>query len=87
MPSDVSRYFIEITNIRVECLQDISEEDCFKEGILKNGLCYFNHIRVHSFLTPKDAFCDLINSICGKNTWESNPYVMVLDYKLIYKFV
>lgn len=38
MPEKYARYFIRITNKRQEHLQDITEEDCFKEGILKDCL-------------------------------------------------
>lgn len=80
---------IKITNIRVERLQDISDEDCMREGIRDyedyvffenfssrgyNNVCYYSFLR--------DAFADLINRISGKGTWESNPYVWAYDFEL-----
>lgn len=81
---------IRITNIRVERLQDISEEDCMKEGIWRDenvgleGTTYWYHGLVNSsFRTPQEAYASLIDRISGKGTWASNPYVFVYDFKLI----
>lgn len=90
MPEIAARYFIKITNVRAERLQDISEEDCIKEGIEEYpfGWIYFNHKKklsggMQSFSTPIGAYSSLIDSINGKGTWESNPWVWVYDYELI----
>ena len=81
---------IRITNIRVERLQDISEEDCLKEGIWRDdnvgleGTTYWYHgLANSSFRTPQEAYASLIDSISGKGTWASNPYVFVYDFELI----
>lgn len=81
---------IRITNIRVERLQDISEEDCMKEGIWRDdnvgleGTTYWYHGLVNSsFRTPQEAYASLIDSISGKGTWASNPYVFVYEFELI----
>ena len=81
---------IRITNIRVERLQDISEEDCLKEGIWRDdnvgleGTTYWYHGLVNSsFRTPQEAYASLIDSISGKGTWASNPYVFVYEFELI----
>ena len=81
---------IRITNIRVERLQDISEEDCLKEGIWRDdnvgleGTTYWYHgLANSSFRTPQAAYASLIDSISGKGTWASNPYVFVYDFELI----
>ncbi|MFW5611160.1 MAG: hypothetical protein ACOCNR_09355 [Prevotella pectinovora] len=81
---------IRITNIRVERLQDISEEDCMKEGIWSDdnvgleGTTYWYHgLANSSFRTPQEAYASLIDRISGKGTWESNPYVFVYDFELI----
>ena len=78
-----ARYYIEITAVRAERLQDISEEDCLKEGIeLYNN--YDGTYGGHSAPTaPKEAYAALINSINGKGTWEKNPFVWVYDFRLI----
>ena len=81
---------IRITNVRVERLQDISDEDCLKEGIWRDdnvgleGTTYWYHgLANSSFRTPQEAYASLIDSISGKGTWASNPYVFVYDFELI----
>ena len=88
--ADILTRHIRITNIRIERLQDISEEDCLKEGIWRDdnvgleGTTYWYHGLVNSsFRTPQAAYASLIDSISGKGTWASNPYVFVYDFELI----
>lgn len=84
--ADLMPHRIRITNIRVERLQDISEEDCIAEGIWKahnvglEGVTYWSN---SSFRTAKDAYASLINRISGKGTWENNPWVFVYDFELV----
>ena len=88
--ADLMPHRIRITNIRVERLQDISEEDCIAEGILKahnvrlEGVTYWYYgLANSSFRTPQQAYASLIDRISGKGTWESNPWVFVYDFELI----
>lgn len=92
---------IKITNIRVEHLQDISEEDCLKEGFEKINvnegfgnmsshweylLTYYDKLGRSLQLGSRyhtEAYAFLIEKICGKGTWESNPWVFVYDFELI----
>ena len=83
---------IRITAVRVERLQDISDEDCLKEGIAPMivGCEYyvFSFIdkekgRFLDYKTPREAYAALIDKVSGKGTWESNPYVFVYDFELI----
>lgn len=80
---------IKILGVRAERLQDISNEDCIKEGIEEernwgNGTEWFTYCNgTHSFDTPREAYKALINSIDGKDTWDNNPWVWVYDYELI----
>ena len=82
---------IRITNVRVERLQDISEEDCLNEGIsissppLQYMAGYWtDHTdRFKTFDTPREAFHHLIDKTCGRGTWQSNPYVFVYEFELI----
>lgn len=82
---------IEITNIKVERLQDISDEDCLKEGLIKKphpfvreaGWVYCMPNDSMNYVYPTQCFADLIDKVCGSGTWESNPYVFAYSFKLI----
>ena len=83
---------IRITNVQLQKLQDISDEDCLKEGIIK-GRCGSEHTHfmdayyvpndIQPYCTPREAFAFLIDKVSGKGTWGSNPYVWVYDFELI----
>lgn len=79
-----SRITLKITNIRVERLQEITDEDCVFEGISHDTTI----ITVHEFeelntmTTTRFAFKYLWNSIYKKNQpWESNPWVWVIEFE------
>lgn len=85
--ADLMPHRIKITNIRVERLQDISPEDCLKEGIYKICDFYgFNDIKKDDwghYNTPRESYAALIDKTCGRGTWQSNPYVFVYDFELV----
>lgn len=70
MPRKASRITLEITNIRVERLNDIRDEDAYAEGIQPQ--CR----------TPKEAFAVLWNQIYG--SWDKNPWVWVIEFKVVH---
>lgn len=90
---------IRITNVRVERLQDISDEDCAREGIYKDNPrpgFYFNGyafevskdqhgdvLAARWFKTPREAFAALIDKVSGKGTWASNPWVYAYEFELV----
>ncbi|MEJ5067838.1 hypothetical protein WH292_08120 [Enterobacter sp. MYb186] len=90
MPRWASRILLEITDVRVERLNSISEEDCWAEGIeavdglfenteiidmaLKIGCC---------FEDSKPMFALLWQSIYGEESWQANPWVWVIEFKRI----
>lgn len=79
MPRWASRLTLEITEVRVERLQDISEEDALAEGIRTWAAAYCSP-DVWDIWTPQEAYARLWDSINGtKAAWESNPYVWVLS--------
>lgn len=88
--ADLMPYRIRITGMRLERLQDISDEDCLKEGIEELSTCStadgkaytFNGVN-ESYMTPREAFARLINEVSKKGTWEANPYVFVYDFESI----
>lgn len=90
--ADLMPHHIKITGIKVERLQDISDEDCLKEGIIK-GKCgsesthfmdaYYVPKEKQPYCTPRDAFAALIDKVLGKGVFQSNPYVFCYEFKLI----
>lgn len=87
-------YRIRITDIGLQKLQDISDEDCLKEGIVKwtkDGKVFKYDLdgRFEIFRwsempkEPKKTFSVLIDAIAGKGTWEKNPYVFVYEFELV----
>lgn len=82
---------IRITNVRIERLQDISDDDCLNEGIEFDGkaqsfYCGFNastNSKIWLGSTPRDAYASLIDKVSGKGTWKRNPYVFVYEFELV----
>ena len=91
--ADLMRHHIRITNVRVERLQDISEDDCIAEGVIESVVMGTNGSLSEYFVegpkhmcygkTPREAYAVLIDRISGKGTWLSNPYVFVYDFELV----
>lgn len=90
--ADLMPHQIRITDIKVERLQSISDEDCLREGVLHsdkyampygitevtapNGVFFY-------YSSPREAFAALIDKISGKGTWASNPFVFAYSFELI----
>lgn len=86
------KHHIKITNIKVERLQDISDGDCLKEGIIH---AYTDNDGIKIYHTPhtkrgflstdvaQQAFAFLIDKVSGKGTWERNPFVFAYEFKLV----
>lgn len=85
--ADLMPHQIRITSVRPERLQDITDEDCMKEGIqVLDGRYYYRDSEgriVDDFDNPRAAFASLINKISGRGTWELNPFVWVYEFKLV----
>lgn len=82
--ADLMPHHIKIAYIKVERLQDISEEDCLKEGIKRcnlNKKFAFDDKRAYN--TAREAFAALIDKVSGKGTWNSNPWCFCYEFKLI----
>ena len=81
MPRIASRVLLEITAVRVERLQGISEEQALTEGIGANEVEFF---RAAGMDRPAAfAFRDLWISINGANSWDANPWVWVVEFKRV----
>ena len=85
--AELMPHHIKITGIKVERLQDISDEDILREGIYRFNDFIFafddNKGYIHSFDSAKEAFISLIDKVSGKGTWERNPFVWVYEFKLL----
>ena len=86
------KHHIRVTNVKIQQLQDISDEDCLKEGIIKgqcgskaNGMmdAYYIPGDNQPYCTLKDAFEVLIDQILGKGSWERNPWVWMYEFELV----
>lgn len=77
MPRAASRLTLEITSVRVERLQDISEVDALAEGV--EPLSDPGAV----FAPAKSAYCDLWESINGSGSWDLNPWVWVIEFKKV----
>ena len=77
-------HLIRITDVRVERLQDISDEDCLREGIIQMTFDIFSFDSWKFFArNPREAFAALIDKVSGKGTWQSNPWVFVYEFELV----
>ncbi|WP_204363797.1 hypothetical protein [Klebsiella pneumoniae] len=88
MPRAASRILLEITDVRVERLNAISEEDATAEGVPPAGSLLPDY--PGTFLTPKGdfatakvAFQRLWESIYGEESWNANPWVWVISFERI----
>lgn len=70
LPRWASRILLELTEIRVERLQDISEEDAKAEGVVAT-------------LTCRTEYRDLWESINGAGSWDKNPFVWVIEFRRV----
>ena len=78
-----------ITDIRVERLQDISDEGCLREGVRyipEIDRYYFERTDREEgfyFTSPRAAFAELIDRVSGRGTWDRNPYVVAYEFELL----
>ncbi len=86
MPRWASRLILEITNIRVERVQEITEEDAIKEGITGPHDVGYKAYRIPGDSKPRYsraevAFEYLWDSLYGEGAWELNPWVWVIAFE------
>ena len=72
MPRAASRILLEVTAVRVEQLQDISESDAMAEGCYTDPAC-----------PAYDAYRSLWEQINGPGSWNANPWVWVVEFKRV----
>lgn len=92
--ADLMPHQIQIIGHHVERIQEISDEDCLREGVQESnvpgqyfvaGLQRPNHNDgiLQAFFTPREAFSALVKKMSGKRAWDDNPYVDVYEFELV----
>jgi len=82
---------IRMKNVRIERLQDISDEDCLAEGIEFDakaksfycGMNVLNNSKIWLGCSPREAYATLIDKVGKKGDWNKNPYVFAYEFELI----
>ena len=89
MPRTASRILLEVTDVRVQRLQEISEDDAREEGAKELSLqegepgAWWSAAPGRQFhsRTPRGAFLRLWRSIHGEGSWDANPWVWVITFR------
>jgi hypothetical protein len=91
MPKEASRILLEITALNIERLQDITED-----GAVREGMIYANYLGSSGYCSPdsplfsalddgttaKQCYQWLWEKIHGKGSWDKNPWVWVIQFKV-----
>lgn len=98
MTKEACRLWLKVANVRVQRLQDITEDDAKKEGLLTEELMseafrnhfgysvgYKNYLSKHTDFVrcPIESYKSLWEYINGKGSWDANPFVWVFDFEII----
>lgn len=90
MPKEAARIFLRITDLTVERLQDITEEDAIAEGIEFSWSKIFSECRYKDYMniksdwrSPISSFQSLWASINGIDSWDKNPWVWVIEFERV----
>lgn len=79
-----SRLTLIVTEVRVQPLQEISEDDARAEGVYQRTIegegWWFGLAGGDGWRTARDAFRDLWNSIYGPDAWTANPWVIAISF-------
>lgn len=89
MPKKAARIWLKITHINIQRLNDISEEDCIKEGIqqfTKDGNLHKygldGSVWADMPRTAQEAFKMLWEKINEQFSWDKNPWVWVIEFEI-----
>lgn len=80
---DAMPHRIKITDVRLERLQDISEEDCIKEGIIQSGVLFFTPYNLYNPISDARTAFEMLMEELEKGIWQRNPYVYVYSFELL----
>lgn len=91
MPKDAARIWLKVTDVRVERLQEITKDECIKEGIYPSN-CRDCNATFGCDVCPDegydevDKFAEVWNSTIKKSDldrygWDANPWVWVIEFE------
>lgn len=96
MPRWASRILLEVTDVRVERLQDISEADAAAEGVEQYGTGKdgglrsinktwraYGHEDTQHAVSAHASYRSLWNAINGANSWDANPWVWAVSFRRV----
>lgn len=86
MPRSASRITLEVTDVLAEQVQDISEEGVLAEGLWKCDCgcgTWSGHGGMYQRTDPIAAYQTLWDGIYGPDSWESNPWVWAISFKVL----
>lgn len=96
MPKAAARIWLQVKEVKVERLHDISEDDAIAEGVKKIGSRWFHYAPSPELLdyaaetggipickSPIVSFASLWVSINGKENFDSNPWLWVIKYEVL----
>ena len=89
--ANLMKRHIRITDVKVERLQDISDDDIMREGVWQSydqkNLFYVSKSIGYAldvaFLSAREAFTYLIDMVSGEGTWNRNPWVVAYSFELV----
>lgn len=86
MPKKAARIWLKVTNVRVERLHDISKRDSLAEGVfeIEKDEAYTDYMKqAGAYSGPIGSFLSLWESINGLDSVLANPWVWVIDFKVV----
>lgn len=98
MPKEAARIWLRVTNVRVERLQNITEDDAIAEGVscrmnppvnpfMKPFRTYYDYMNAafpsFGVITASKSFSSLWKSINGEQSFQQNPWVWVVEFEVV----
>lgn len=95
LPKELSRIWLKVSEVRIERLQDVTNQDSLAEGIdfveRRGSAWYKDYLFTHlegiqdcfNYLLPKNSFRSLWMKIHGRDSWRENPWVWVIEYQVL----
>jgi len=83
MPKAAARIWLEVEETTVERLQEISRDDCLKEGLDIHGAQFKDYVNNTLTYNERISFRSLWQSINGKDSWKKNPWIWVVTFKVL----